>query len=164
MLHYSVKKTIARVGKNKGQSVFIAKRTNVTRLSSRAVEDLIVDKTSLSRGDVRHAITSLAEVIRWATTNGMAVELADLGTFKVDARSSYVLDKTKANASSIRRPFLRFYPRLEMRTAAHSVAISVDNPFVKSEAPASTPTPPPATGGGTQGGNPSQPSEEEDGF
>ncbi len=128
MLHYKVGETTARLGKNKGKKVYFAQRVSVTRLTTRAVEDLIVEKTSLSRGDVRHAITSLAEVIRWGVANGLMVELGDLGTFKVDASARQVLSGEEVKASTLKRTVLRFYPRGEMRSAVRSVSIAVDNP------------------------------------
>lgn len=158
MLHFTVNSTTARVGKNKGQTVYYAQRDTPSRLSSKAVEDLLVEKTSLSRGDVRHAITSLAETIRWAIENGMVVDLADLGTFKVDAVGRQKLSIEEVNATTIGRVGIRFYPKLEMRKALRSVPISVYNPKDKSESTTkpvvpSTPGVPPSTGGSQPGGS-----------
>lgn len=133
MLRFKVKSTTARVGKNKGKTVYYAQRDGVTRLTSKAVEDLLIEKTSLSRGDVRHAITSLAETICWAIECGMMVDLADLGTFKVDATSRHKSRAEEVNAGSIGRVVLRFYPKGEMRRSLSLVSINVDNPHIKGE-------------------------------
>ena len=125
MLHYNVSSRKANVGKHKGKTVYFAQPVPTTRLTARAVEDHLVEKTTLTRGDVRHAITSLAELVRWAFAEGIAIDLADLGSFKVEARSKMVEHEDDVHAGVIKKPVIRFYPRKEMRKYAASVSISV---------------------------------------
>lgn len=128
MMYFKVSEAVARLGKEKGKKVFYARRAHVTRLKAKAVEDLIVEKTSLSRGDVRHAIVSLAEVVRWATAQGMAVDLADLGSFKVNATGHYKTDVKEVTVSTLKRPRLTFYPRRDLLAAVHAAPMTVENP------------------------------------
>lgn len=127
MLIYNVASRKATVGKNKGKTVYFAKPVATSRLTAQAVEDHIVEKSSLTRGDIRHAITSLAEVLRWGLSEGLTVDLADLGSFKVEARGKMMLSEEEVTAASIKDAVIRFYPRHKMRTYAKSVSISVRN-------------------------------------
>lgn len=149
MLHYNVASRTASIGKHKGKKMFFAQPAPTTKLTARAVEDLITEKTSLTRGDVRHAITSLAEILRWALAEGISVDLADLGSFKVDARGKMMPTEAEVNASTIKTPTIRFYPRKEMRKYAKSVSISVRNAngTVTTNAPSPSGTPAVATPG-----------------
>lgn len=136
MLHYQVRETVARVGKNKGKRVYYAQSQNVQRLTPAAIEQHIVSNTALALGDIRHAIASLTEVVCWGLSQGLAVDLGDLGTFKVVAQSKQVTELKDANASNIKRPQLRFFPKHKMRHAAQSVSISVMH--LKDQLPEST--------------------------
>lgn len=127
MLVYNVASRKMTLGKQKGQTMYYAQAAAPSRLSSRAVEDLIVEKTSLTRGDIRHAITSLAEVIQWALSEGIAVDLADLGSFKVEQSSKMVANKDEVNASILNSAKVRFYPRHAMRERAKSVGIIINS-------------------------------------
>lgn len=131
MLIFNVANRKATVGKNKGKTVYYAQAAPTQRLTSRTVEDMIMEKTSLSRGDVRHAITSLAEIVRWGLSEGIAVDLADLGSFKVEAHGKLMTNEADVNAGSIKSPVIRFFPRQEMRKQAKSVAITVRNPLAQ---------------------------------
>ncbi|MDY5858659.1 MAG: HU family DNA-binding protein [Porphyromonas sp.] len=125
MLIFNVASRKASIGKKKGQTLYFAKAVAGGRLTAAAVEDYIADKTTLTRGDVRHAITSLAEVVRWALSEGLAVDLADLGSFKVEASSKMVDRMEDVNAAIIKLPKVRFFPRRAMVQYAQRVAISV---------------------------------------
>lgn len=128
MIHYEVKKREMKIGKHKGKTMFYAAPKEPVRLTTAMVEEQIVEKTSLARGDVRNAITSLAEVIRSALLLGGVVDLADLGTFKVEANGRMVATEAEVNASTIKTPRIRFYPKHEMRERAKNVGLSVDRP------------------------------------
>lgn len=151
MLIYNVASRKATIGKNKGKTVYFAKPIGTSRLTAQAVEDHIVEKSSLTRGDIRHAITSLAEVLRWGLSERLTVDLADLGSFKVEARGKMMLSEEEVTAASIKDAVIRFYPRQKMRAYAKSVAISVRNN--KAEGVGSAGTTSPAGGGGTSLGD-----------
>lgn len=127
MLVYNSASRKLSIGKKKGQTMYYAQVVSTPRLTAKAVEDLIVEKTSLTRGDIRHAITSLAEVIRWALGEGIAVDLADLGSFKVEQHSKMVASEAEVNASILKTARVRFYPRHAMRNQARSVSVAVYN-------------------------------------
>lgn len=140
MLIYNVKSRKATIGKAKGQTVYYAQAVPQGRLTARAVEDILSEKTTLTRGDIRHAITSLAELVRWALSEGLSVDLADLGSLKVEATSKITLKEEDVNASILNEPRIRFYPRKEMRQYAKSVSISVRNGLIAESASSTAPS------------------------
>ena len=98
---------------------------------AKMVEDRVVQATSLGRGDIRNAFTSLAEVVNAALEIGGSVDLADLGTLKVVVNSQQVDDPKNVNVSTLKTPSIRFYPKSGMLNAAKSVKLKVDNQYTK---------------------------------
>lgn len=128
MIHYEVKSRKMKIGKHKDKTMYYAAPKEPIRLTTAMVEEQIVEKTSLARGDVRNAITSLAEIIKSTLLLGGVVDLADLGTFKVEANGRMVATEAEVNATTIKTPHIRFYPKHDMRERAKSVGLSVDRP------------------------------------
>lgn len=52
-----MKKEVAYVGKNKGKTVYYAAPVSQDKITSKQVEDRIINLTALSSADVRSAIT-----------------------------------------------------------------------------------------------------------
>lgn len=125
MLLYSVVKKKMTIGKNKGQTMYQAQRNPSGKLTLSAVEEQIVEATSLSRGDVRNAIASLAAIVNRSLLAGVSVDLGDLGSFKVEANGKMVATEKEVTASSIKKPQIRYYPKHTMRQSAQQVPISV---------------------------------------
>ncbi|WP_233582321.1 HU family DNA-binding protein [Prevotella sp. OH937_COT-195] len=88
MLIYKVKSEMMRIGKNKGKTMFYAAPVAQDKITAKQVEDRIINLTALSRADVRSAITALAEIVREEMFAGRAIDLADLGSFKVISTGS----------------------------------------------------------------------------
>lgn len=127
MLHFKVASRKMTIGKDKGKTKYFAQREARGVLSLRQVEDEIVQKTSLARGDVRNAIASLAEVVNSALLSGLKVDLGDLGSFGVEANGKMVATEGEVNASTIKKPQIRYNPKHEMRRYAQQVPINVMN-------------------------------------
>lgn len=125
MLIYQVASRKATVGKKKGSTVYFAKPDAPKVLSREGLEEHIVSRTLMSRGDVRLAITSLSETIQWALSEGLSVDLPELGSFKVEAMARMVGTEGEVNASTIKKPRVRFYPKHKMRQSAQRVGIAV---------------------------------------
>lgn len=125
MLVYQVASREMKIGKNKGNTMYYAKPIEARSLSREAIETQIVEKTLMSRGDIRLALTSFAETICWALSEGLNVDLGDLGTFKVEAFSKFEANEQNVSASSLRKPRVRFFPRKKLTEAARRVSISV---------------------------------------
>lgn len=125
MLNYQVAPKKMTIGKKKGQTMYHAVPVPAPRLNLTQVEEEIVRRTSLSRGDVRNAVASLAEVVNSSLLSGITVDLGDLGTFKVEANGRMMTTEKEVNASTIKTPRIRHYPKHEMRRYAQSVPIAV---------------------------------------
>lgn len=125
MLNYQVAPKKMTIGKKKGQTMYHAVPVPAPRLNLTQVEEEIVRRTSLSRGDVRNAVASLAEVVNSSLLSGITVDLGDLGTFKVEANGRMMTTEKEVNAASIKTPRIRHYPKHEMRRYAQSVPIAV---------------------------------------
>ncbi len=128
MLNYEIKETTLRIGKDKGQKRYQAQRMAQGRMTLAMVESEIVQKTSLARGDVRNAIASLAEVVNSALLAGNIVELGDLGSFNVQANGRMMKTPEEVTAKSIKKPQIRYNPKVAMRKYAQEVTINVHRP------------------------------------
>ena len=64
MLLYNVKKEEMRIGKHKGKTMYYASPIAQDKITTKQLEDRIVNATALSRADVRSAITALAKIVR----------------------------------------------------------------------------------------------------
>ena len=58
MLLYNVKKEEMRIGKHKGKTMYYASPIAQDKITTKQLEDRIVNATALSRADVRSAITA----------------------------------------------------------------------------------------------------------
>ena len=83
MLLYNVKKEEMRIGKHKGKTMYYDSPIAQDKITTKQLEDRIVNATALSRADVRSAITALAKIVREEMLSGRTVDLANLGSFKV---------------------------------------------------------------------------------
>lgn len=145
MILYSVKKVVVNIGKHKGKTMYYAAPATQDKITSRQVEDRIINATALSRADVRAAITALAEVVREEMFAGRAVDLADLGSFKVVSTGKRMETEKEVTADTLKTPRIQFFPRHEMRDQAKAVQRMVTRPdgiSTQSGTPTPAPTPP----------------------
>lgn len=125
MLRFKVNSRKANIGKRKGQTLYYAQQEMAGRMTLGAVENEIVQRTSLAKGDVRNAIASLAEVVNNALLNGLMVDLGDLGSFKIVANGKQMSSEAEVDATTVKKPRIMHYPKAEMKQHAERVAISV---------------------------------------
>lgn len=125
MLKFKVKSQKANFGTRKGQTLYFAQQVSGSRMTLRMVEDEIVKRTSLAKGDVRNAIASLAEVVNDAILRGQIVDLGDLGSFQVVASGKRMDREEEVDASTVKRPSIRHYPRAEMKRYALGIQMEV---------------------------------------
>ena len=134
MLLYNVKKEEMRIGKHKGKTMYYASPIAQDKITTKQLEDRIVNATALSRADVRSAITALAKIVREEMLSGRTVDLANLGSFKV------VSNGKRVTAETLKTPRIQFFPKLEMRNQAKNVQHVV---IRESEAGSAKPSPNP---------------------
>ena len=123
MLLYNVKKEEMRIGKHKGKTMYYASPIAQDKITTKQLEDRIVNATALSRADVRSAITALAKIVREEMLSGRTVET----------------EKT-VTAETLKTPRIQFFPKLEMRNQAKNVQHVV---IRESEAGSAKPSPNP---------------------
>lgn len=97
MLLYNVKKEEMRIGKHKGKTMYYASPIAQDKITTKQLEDRIVNATALSRADVRSAITALAKIVREEMLSGRTVDLANLGSFKVVSNGKRVETEKAVN-------------------------------------------------------------------
>ena len=79
MLLYNVKKKKRCASVNtKGKTMYYASPIAQDKITTKQLEDRIVNATALSRADVRSAITALAKIVREEMLSGRTVDLANL--------------------------------------------------------------------------------------
>ena len=118
MLLYNVKKEEMRIGKHKGKTMYYASPIAQDKITTKQLEDRIVNATALSRADVRSAITALAKIVREEMLSGRTVDLANLGSFKVVSNGKRVETEKAVTAETLKTPRIQFFPKLEMRNQA----------------------------------------------
>lgn len=133
MIEFQVKDKVMGIGEKKGQTLYYAAPKVYARVTSRQLEDEIVRTTSLARGDVRNALASLAELVNSALERGASVDLGDLGLLKVEVGSKMVDLPEQVNATILKTPTVRFFPKREMLNAAKKVKVKVVNQYSKTE-------------------------------
>ena len=140
MLLYNVKKEEMRIGKHKGKTMYYASPIAQDKITTKQLEDRIVNATALSRADVRSAITALAKIVREEMLSGRTVDLANLGSFKVVSNGKRVETEKAVTAETLQTPRIQFFPKLEMRNQAKNVQHVV---IRESEAGSAKPSPNP---------------------
>ena len=100
MLLYNVKKEEMRIGKHKGKTMYYASPIAQDKITTKQLEDRIVNATALSRADVRSAITALAKIVREEMLSGRTVDLANLGSFKVVSNGKRVETESRYRRNS----------------------------------------------------------------
>lgn len=133
MIEFEVKERIMSIGEKKGQTVYYAAPKIVQRITARQLEDEIVRATSLARGDVRNALTTLAEFVSSGLQQGASVDLGDLGAIKVVIGSQLMDTPQEVTAATLKTPAVRFFPKQEMLNDAKSVKVKVVNQYTGNE-------------------------------
>ncbi|MCD8266236.1 MAG: DNA-binding protein [Prevotellaceae bacterium] len=116
---------------SKGETVYYAAPKSTHWLRPEEAMDYIVDATSLTRGDLRNAITSLAEVLAEGLSQGRSVDLGDLGTFRLEVRSKLESSPEDVTVDgTLRTPRIVFYPKRRLLRKALKVRMSIDHSMV----------------------------------
>lgn len=131
MLRFQVKSRKASIGKKKGQVLFFAHKQASGRMTLEQVEESITRSTTLTRGDVRAAIFSLTDVVKEAILRGDSIDLGELEALHVAVSVKQMDKEEDVNASTLRKPQVRYSPKKAMRLLAKTIPVSVFNPKAK---------------------------------
>ena len=80
---------------------------------------------------MRAAIASLTDVVNEAILRGDSVDLGDLGILRVSVGAKQMDKEEDVNASTLRKPQVRYTPKKAMRLLAKTIPVSVFNPKAK---------------------------------
>lgn len=127
MIEFEIKSRKQTLGDRKGQTVYYAQPKTQQRLTNKMLVERIVRETSLSAGDISNALVSLSNVVCEALSLGMSVDLAELGSIRLNV-SSKMMDTPEevTVANALNTPKIVFTPKKAMRDAANSVELSID--------------------------------------
>ena len=133
MVEFDVKSKKQTIGKKKGQTVYYAVPKSNQHMTLDALCDMIMDETSLSRGDVMNTLITLGKMACRSLKMGASVDLGDLGSLRVYFPPKMMDNQKDVTAATLKTPKIIFTPKAKMREAAHAVEVSVDNPARKKE-------------------------------
>ncbi len=139
MVEFEVKSKKQTIGKKKGQTVYYAVPKSNQHMTLDALCDMIMDETSLSRGDVMNTLITLGKMACRSLKMGASVDLGDLGSLRVYFPPKMMDNQKDVTAATLKKPKIVFTPKNRMRKAANAVEVSVDNPARKK-----SPTPDPS--------------------
>ena len=128
MIEFEVKSKTQTIGKKKGQTVYFAQAKTNNHMTLDMVCDMIVDETSLSRGDVMNTLITLGRLSCRALKMGFSIDLGDVGSIRVYFPSKMVDNKKDVTAATLKTPKIIFTPKAKMRAAAKAADVVVDNP------------------------------------
>lgn len=154
MIEFEVKSRIQPIGTRKGQTVYFAHPKSQQKLTNKKLIERIVRETSLSEGDVKNALISLSNVVCEALELGMSVDLAELGSLRVNVASKMMNSAEEVTAKdALKTPKIVFTPKQKMLDAAKSVEVSVDkSSLTSSDGSTEAPESGNVSGGGEQMG------------
>ena len=133
MVEFDVKSKKQTIGKKKGQTVYYAVPKSNQHMTLDALCDMIMDETSLSRGDVMNTLITLGKMACRSLKMGASVDLGDLGSLRVYFPPKMMDNQKDVTAATLKKPKIVFTPKNRMRDAANAVEVSVDNPARKKE-------------------------------
>ena len=131
MINFEVKSKVQTIGTKKGQKVFYAAVKDNHRMTLDEVCDMIVDETSLSRGDVMNTLITLGKLACRSLKKGISIDLGDLGSIRIYFPPKMMDKEEDVTAATLKNPKIIFTPKSKMREAVKTAELSVDNPARK---------------------------------
>lgn len=107
-LHYRITKRKNTIGGKKDQYILQAVHTGVITFDQICKE--VSDRCSLTPGDVKHAVSELADLYQFHLAEGRIVELGDLGRYKIGFQCKAEDHPDKLTKKSIKKFHLNFQP------------------------------------------------------
>ena len=133
MVEFEVKSKKQTIGKKKGQTVYYAVAKSNQHLTLDSLCDMIMDETSLSRGDVMNTLITLGKMACRSLKMGASIDLGDLGSLRIYFPPKMMDTEKDVTAATLKTPKIVFTPKAKMREAARAAEVSVDNPARRKE-------------------------------
>ncbi len=128
MIEFEIKSRKLTLGNRKGQTVFYATPKSKDHVTTKMLVEQVVRETSLSAGDLSNAIITMGTIICDILKRGHSVDLGDLGSLRIVVPPRMIDKEEDVTAASLKTPKIVFTPKANMREAAKSVELLVDNP------------------------------------
>ena len=155
-MKFTVKQKQITLGNRKGQMGYMAVPEGGTKLSLERLIDVVVDETSLGAGDVRNALITMTRIARRYLSDGISLDMGELGSLRVSVPSKILSDPLEVTAATaLKKPHIVYTPKQDLRDAVASMKLQVTNPYRQTNQTTTTggttPTPDPGTGGSGSG-------------
>ena len=121
VLYSRVKRTVT-TGRNPGQK-YLAVCWTASTIDENQLAEEIAQACSLTRGDVKNALTSLCEVIMRYNANSVKVKLGSLGIFSPAIRAQAKATLDEVTDDTIKRVYTRFRPNVELTKRMKSTGV-----------------------------------------
>ena len=130
MVNYNIVKRAISVGLTPGDKyICVINRNGV--MGQEQLADRIAEMSSLAYNDVLSALAALQMVIADATMNGITINLNQLGNFTPFLKAKAVDTVDDANAESIKRLRVNFYPNVRFKNKLKSAGFAFKYPVPK---------------------------------
>lgn len=130
MINYVISQREINVGFSPG-SKYLAVIVRNGIMTQEELAERISEMSSLAYNDVISTIAALQMVISDATMNGITVQLKELGNFTPILKSTAVDSIEEADAKSIKRLKVNFYPNVRFKKKLKGTGFSYRNPLPK---------------------------------
>ena len=111
MVEFEVKSKKQTIGKKKGQTVYYAVPKSNQHMTLDALCDMIMDETSLSRGDVMNTLITLGKMACRSLKMGASIDLGDLGSLRVYFPPKMMDNMKDVTAATLKTPKIIFTPK-----------------------------------------------------
>ncbi|WP_244825160.1 MULTISPECIES: HU family DNA-binding protein [Carboxylicivirga] len=109
-------KVVSKINpQNRTESKFYMQPIRKGTISRAKIEERIVRETSLSKADVRSALTILSDMIGDYLTEGYNVALNEIGTLSIRVKSEGVENEADATVNNISAVSVGFRPAVELK-------------------------------------------------
>ena len=112
MVEFEVKSKKQTIGKKKGQTVYYAVPKSNQHMTLDSLCDMIMDETSLSRGDVMNTLITLGKMACRSLKMGASVDLGDLGSLRVYFPPKMMDNIKDVTAATLKKPKIVFTLRI----------------------------------------------------
>ena len=102
MIYLKVKRSVHRVGPNKGQKAFSAVPKAPNKFSSTWLIERIVRETSLSEGDVHNVLITLRNIVKEVVQLGGSLDLGDIFSLRTVIHSKMENNEKDVSVASLK--------------------------------------------------------------
>ncbi|MCD8266124.1 MAG: hypothetical protein LUC33_03110, partial [Prevotellaceae bacterium] len=126
MIEFIIRERVENIGDRKGQRVYYASPKASFDVTWEEIVWMIVQRTSLTRGDVTNAAVSLAEIVCEGLSDGRNIDLGELGRLVVTVPSRRMDSPRDVTAEkALKDAKITFYPTKAMLEALRRIEMRV---------------------------------------